>query len=128
VTTGYVLDSGALIALESTSAQRRLLSILEPLGQTGPVIVSAGSVAEVWRGSARQVALAKLLRRRSVHVVDITAIVAKAIGVMLGHCTKADDIVDAHVALLARSHGFPAITSDPTDLLALDPSLPVVTI
>lgn len=53
---------------------------------------------------------------------------ARAIGVYLSRQPHGNDIVDAHVALLARQHGFAVVTSDADDLLALDPGLAVVSI
>jgi hypothetical protein len=38
------------------------------------------------------------------------------------------DVVDAHVALLARRLHATVVTSDPDDLTALDPILTVVTV
>jgi hypothetical protein len=43
---------------------------------------------------------------------------------MLG-ATGASDPIDAHIVLLARERDWPVLTSDPEDLLALDPSLAV---
>jgi len=39
--------------------------------------------------------------------------------------TGTDDPVDAHVVLIARERAWPVITSDPRDLLAIDPRLVV---
>ncbi len=43
---------------------------------------------------------------------------------MLG-ATKTTDPIDAHIALLAGERGWPVLTSDPADLLAIDPTLHV---
>jgi len=128
VSRGFVLDAGALIALESPAKQRRLAALFDRLGDRGRLLLSAGALAEVWRGSGRQAPLALLLRRPATEVVDITVPVAKVIGVFLGRHVDGDDIVDAHAVLLARQHGLPVITSDPRDLLSLDPRLPHVTV
>lgn len=127
MTPGFVFDSGALIALERPSAQRRLHALFHKLGEEGRTVISAGSLAEVWRGSARQAPLGALLRRSSTHVVELTLPVAKAIGRFMGD-NSGDDIVDAHVVMLARSQGLAVVTSDPGDLLALDPKLPCITV
>jgi hypothetical protein len=41
---------------------------------------------------------------------------------MLGAARRSDPI-DAHIVLLARERDWPVLTSDPDDLLAIDPSL-----
>jgi predicted nucleic acid-binding protein len=120
-----VLDSGALIALETPIKQRRLLALFDAHGAQSRLVVSAGCIAEVWRGSARQAPLALLLRRPATDVVEITGPTAKRIGVFLGHRADGDDIVDVHVVMLARQYGFVVVTSDPEDLLAIDPRLPM---
>jgi predicted nucleic acid-binding protein len=128
VDLGFVLDSGALIALETPAKQRRVYALLDAVGENQRLVISAGSIAEVWRGSPRQAPLALLLRRQSTTTVEITVPVAKAIGVFLGRRTDGDDLVDAHVVMLAREYGFAVITSDPTDLRAIDPGLPITVI
>lgn len=86
-----------------------------------PLVTSAGVVAQVWRGGGhRQVPLVFLLRRTTVVALDYA--VARILGRLLG-ATGAYDAVDAHVVFLARERGWPVITSDGDDLLALDPSL-----
>lgn len=120
---GYVLDSGALIALEKPAPQRRLNSLLGEVDPGGQIVISAGSLAEVWRGSARQAPLALLIRRSDTIVVEITIPVAKAIGVFLATRIRGNDLVDAHVAMLARQFGFAVITSNSSNLKALDPTL-----
>jgi hypothetical protein len=37
----------------------------------------------------------------------------------------ATDPIDAHIVLLARERGWPVLSSDPADLLAIDPTLVV---
>jgi hypothetical protein len=59
---------------------------------------------------------------RLTEVVDLSHSVAKVLGNMLG-LTRTSDPIDAHVALLARQRGWPVLTSDPDDLLAIDPTL-----
>jgi hypothetical protein len=57
-------------------------------------------------------------------VVDLTYPIARLIGRILGTRGRSDP-VDGHVALLARERGWPILSSDPDDLLAIDPSLAV---
>jgi len=128
VSPGFALDTGALIALEHPAKQRRLASLFEALGEDGRIIISAGCVAQAWRGSPRQAPLAMLLRRRNTSVEEITTAVAKAIGVFLGRHPESDDIVDAHLAMLAAHHRVAVITSAPRDLATLDPKLRIIAI
>jgi hypothetical protein len=120
--SGVVLDAGVFIALERRNGTmvrlaRRLVE------ERTPLVTSAGVVAQVWRGGARrQVPVAYLLRH--TQVADLTHAVARVLGRMLG-ASGASDPVDAHLAFLARERGWPVLTSDADDLLALDPSLPV---
>jgi hypothetical protein len=119
-----VLDSGALIALERRD--RRLLAVLDELISNGQLAhVSAGVVAQVWRGSARQHDVAKLLRSGAVRIHPITDATGYQLGLLLG-ATGATDVVDAHVAALGKATGGIVITSDAGDIRALDPSLRIV--
>lgn len=88
-----------------------------------PLVTSAGVVAQVWRGGAStQVPITYLLKRTMV--VDLTHARARTIGLVLGASGHSDPI-DAHVVLLARERSWPVLTSDPNDLLAIDPTLAV---
>ncbi|MCT9932320.1 PIN domain-containing protein [Planotetraspora sp. A-T 1434] len=128
MTRGFVLDTGALIALEKPAKNRIMIGLLADPRPEHRLVISAGSVAEAWRGDARQAALAMLLRRSDVQVAEITVPVAKAIGAYLGQRADGDDLVDAHVVMLARHHRLPVITADPDDLRAFDPKLFLVEI
>lgn len=112
-----ILDAGALIAYERMD--RRVIGLIEvglrrDLGR----IVSSGVVAQVWRGSARQARLARLLKAELVTEVALDAEAARAVGV---RCAESDtsDVVDGHVAVLADEHGARIVTSDPEDLIVL---------
>ncbi len=88
-----------------------------------PLATSAGVVAQVWRaGGQRHVPIAFILRRTVV--VDLTYAVARLLGRMLGDAQRSDPI-DAHIVFLARDRGWPVVTSDPEDLLAIDPTIAV---
>jgi hypothetical protein len=119
---GVVLDAGAFIALERRN--RLMVSLVRRFSvERTPLLTSAGVVAQVWRGGGRrQVPIAYLLRR--TRVVDLTHAVARVLGCMLGVTGRADP-VDAHVVFLAREHGWPVLSSDADDLLAIDPTLSV---
>ena len=117
---GVVLDAGAFIALERRDDRMTRLARRFADAKT-PLITSAGVVAQVWRGGGRhQVPVAFLLARTDI--ADLTARVARTLGLMLGTAGRADP-VDAHVVLLARERGWPVVTSDPDDLHAIDPTL-----
>ena len=119
---GVVLDAGAFIALERRSPTMVRLAQLFAREKTS-LVTSAGVVAQVWRGgAAQQVPLVYLLRRTAV--IDISFGVARVLGQMLG-ATHTTDPVDAHVVFLARERGWAILTSDPSDLRALDPNVRV---
>jgi hypothetical protein len=119
---GVVLDAGAFIALERRDRVMVHLAQRFADGAT-PLVTSAGVVAQIWRGGGqRQVPVVFLLRHATV--VDLTDAVARMLGRMLGASRRSDPI-DAHIVLLARERGWPVITSDPDDLLAIDPTLAV---
>ncbi|MBS2019622.1 MAG: PIN domain-containing protein [Deltaproteobacteria bacterium] len=122
VEPGVVLDAGAFIALERRTP--RMVAFTKIVSDRRvPLFTSAGVVAQVWRGgSGAQAAVAFLLRR--TRVFDLTLAHARIVGRMLGASRTADPI-DAHVVLLARQHEATVLTSDPDDLVRLDPSLPV---
>ncbi|MGH3787417.1 MAG: PIN domain-containing protein [Pseudonocardiaceae bacterium] len=87
----------------------------------------AGVVAQTWRGAARQRATVRLLRARAVHIDPLSEDVAYRLGLLLAK-SGTSDVVDAHVALLARRLRATVLTSDPDDLTALDPTLTLVTV
>lgn len=119
---GVVLDAGAFIALERRN--KVMVSLARRFVEANtPLVTSAGVVAQVWRGGAgNQVPVAYLLKHTAV--VDLTHARARTIGLVLG-ATGQSDPVDAHVVLLARERGWPVLSSDPKDLLAIDPTLAV---
>ncbi|CAN5791479.1 hypothetical protein BH23ACT2_BH23ACT2_06640 [soil metagenome] len=112
-----VLDAGGLIALER--GDRRVLALL---AETSRVVVPAGVVAQTWRGSARQARAARILNAPETEVEALDDNTARAVGVFCG-ATDTGDVVDASVALAGRRHGAVVLTSDPADLVRLDPTL-----
>ena len=76
---------------------------------------SGGVVAQVWRNGARQADLARVLTGVKTLAIDTTS--ARQIGTLLA-TSRSDDLVDAHVALLAVD-GDRVLTSDPTDIRRL---------
>jgi len=122
VAAGVVLDAGAFIALEKRDRTMVALARMFTQKKT-PLVTSAGVVAQVWRsGGERQVPIAHLLRRTTV--VDLGRAVARVLGRMLGE-SGTPDVIDAHVVFLASERDWPVLTSDPDDLLAINPNLAV---
>lgn len=109
-----ILDAGALIAYErgSRTVQAFLVGAAE---SEIAVKTSTGVVAQVWRQSARQVALAKLLR--GVEEIELTPHRAREVGRLLG-LARSVDVIDASLVELA-AHGDEILTSDPDDLLRI---------
>ena len=112
--TALVLDAGALVALERGDRDVHK-DIQDALRVGNPVRTNPNVVAQAWRNGARQARLAKALRR--VTIVPITPEDGYRAGELLG-ATRTKDVVDATVALLAKS-GDRVYTSDPTDLETL---------
>ena len=123
---GITMDAGALIAVDRND--RRLLVLLARARETGSrVTVPAGALAQAVRHPERQARLARLLRQPTTDVVSLDRVDATNVGRLLA-ASGTSDVVDAHVVICARRAGQRAITSDPDDLRALDPTLQVVTI
>ena len=123
---GLTLDTGALLALERGDS--RVRALLRRVLETGlPLSVPAGVVAQAWRGGPRQARVARLLADPNVHVAPLDDMTARAVGLLCGR-SRHRDIVDVHVALLAQEQGHTVVTSDPEDLSAVHPSLPLITV
>ena len=123
---GLTLDTGPLLALERGDS--RVRALLRRALETGlPLSIPAGVVAQAWRGGPRQARIARLLADPSVHVAPLDDMTARAIGLLCGRSGHRD-IVDVHVALLAQEQGHTVVTSDPEDLSAVHPSLPLITV
>ena len=111
---GLIIDSGALIAFEKGDRQVAAL-IATTRRRKDRVVTSSGCVAQTWRDGARQVLLVRLLAGVTEEPLERRG--SRAVGAL---CAAAGttDIVDAHVALLARDHDI-VVTSDPGDLTLL---------
>jgi predicted nucleic acid-binding protein len=119
--TGTTLDTGALISLEAGS--RRMAVLIEEAQASGATVaIPAGVVAQAWRGGARQVRVARLLRASITSVIPLDQRLALRVGARCA-ATGVADVVDVSVALCARDRGHPVVTSDPDDIRAVDPSL-----
>jgi predicted nucleic acid-binding protein len=122
--SGVTLDSGGLIALER--GDRRVLALLaRTLERRMRVTVPATVLAQVVRQPTTQARVMRLVRHPGTDLVALDGKDATATGVLLG-LSGTSDIVDAHVVVCARRSGQVVVTSDGTDIRALDPDLRVV--
>jgi hypothetical protein len=123
--TGLTLDAGALLALDhprqAVAMQARLD---ETLRRGGTICIPVGTIARAWR-SSRQVRLARLLGSRDIDIAIMTPNVARSVGLL---CARSghNDVIDVHVALCARQRSHAVVTSDPDDMLRIDPGLAVI--
>ena len=120
----YVLDSGALIAMEKASPMMTRL-LIEVRSGAARVIVPDAVLAQVWRGGAgKQARIAALLglKPEQCATVALDTDAAKRIGVRIGECRHAD-VVDVQVALVADVQKAAVITADRDDILAVSPAL-----
>lgn len=120
----YVLDSGALIAMEKASPMMIRL-LIEVRSGAARVIVPDAVLAQVWRGGAgKQARIAALLglKPEQCATVALDTDAAKRIGVRIGECRHAD-VVDVQVALVADVQKAAVITADRNDILAVSPAL-----
>lgn len=109
-----VLDTGALIAFER--GEREVAALVEATRRRRErIVTSSGCVAQTWRDGSRQALLVRLLRGVREHGLEEA--VSRQVGEL---CRKAaaSDVVDAHLALLARD-GDVVLTSDVSDLRPL---------
>jgi hypothetical protein len=119
-----VLDTGALIAFERND--EKVCRLMELALEHGAVVhVPAPVVAQAWRDGRRQVRLGRLIGSGWLKIQALDTAEAKGTGALCGR-RRADDIVDACVALLARRHDAAVVTSDPDDIRRLDPDLDIV--
>jgi hypothetical protein len=123
---GLTLDTGALIAVER--GDERIRQMLRFAQRASLVIdVPAGAVAQAWRRGPRQARVAQLLAQPEVQIPALDGTSARAVGrlcALSGHA----DVVDVHVVLNATEKGHHVVTSDPDDIRAVNPSLPVIAI
>jgi predicted nucleic acid-binding protein len=107
-----VLDTGSLIAFER--GDPNVAALLEAARRSGSrVVTSSGCVGQAWRtGGPRQAHLARLLAGADERPLD--AAVSRKVGELCGRA-KTSDVIDSHVASLARN-GDVLLTSDPGDL------------
>ena len=124
--SGVTLDAGALIALDRD--ERRVLVLLARAKELGVrVTVPATALAQAIRRPAMQVRLARLIRQPTTDLRPLDGVDAISVGILLG-ATRTKDIADAHVVVCAKRANQAIVTSDPDDLVRLDPSANLVRI
>ena len=124
--SGVTLDAGALIALDRNA--RKVLVLLARGKELGTrVTLPATALAQAIRRPATQARLARLIRQPTTDLRPLDAVDATNVGILLG-ASRTRDIADAHVVICAKRAKQPIVTSDPDDLLRLDPSASLVRI
>ena len=126
VPQGLTLDTGALIGIQRDN--RRVVTMLRRAIQHGqPVHIVPEVLAQAWRGGPRNSRLARFVKQREVTVVSYDRWTAQAVGELAARSSHAD-VIDVHVALHARWQDHIVLTSDPDDLRAIDPRLPLIVV
>jgi hypothetical protein len=120
----YVLDAGALVALERRN--RKVGALVEIAAQHRiELILPSAVLAQVWRDGARQAILSKALSIPGLTEAPLHHDDAKRAGELL-RASGTTDVVDAHVAVLAARLRAPVITSDPHDITKLNADLELI--
>ena len=121
--TGLTFDAGALIAIDR--GDRRMIALLqEALRERLALRVPAGVIGQAWGDGRRQATLARFFKTREVEVHGLDEQTARAAGELCG-AAGTHDAIDATVILTARPTADVVLTSDPDDLLQLDPKIRV---
>src|SRR3954469_3068819 len=124
--SGVTLDAEALIALDRDD--RRVLVLLARAKELGArVTVPATALAQAIRRPTSQARLARLIRQPTTDVRSLDVVDATSVGILLA-TSRTRDIADAHVVICARRAKQAVVTSDPDDLVRLDPSATLVRI
>jgi len=108
-----ILDAGVFHLAERNP--RRLVALLQEL-PAADFATNEAVMVQVWRNPSKQVAVTRLLSGLDVEVVPLTD--GRPVGILLRQ-TDSTDVVDASLAVLARSRSQPVLTSDQDDLRKL---------
>ncbi len=108
-----ILDAGVFHLAERNP--RRLAALQTELSDED-FAANEAVMAQVWTNPARQVPITRLLANLGVDVLPLTD--GRSIGVLLAQ-TETTDVVDASIAVLARSWNQPVLTTGPDDLSVL---------
>lgn len=110
-----IVDAGPFI-VDGANVNSRLWAIIKRATERGDDLHTTHPVlAQVWREPARQADLARAVRHFDIHALDESV----SIGRRLAE-TKASDVVDAHLAVVAESLGTFILTGDPNDMSRLN--------
>jgi hypothetical protein len=121
---GVTLDAGGLIALDRND--RRVIVLLARAVETkSRVTIPSSALAQAIRRPERQARLSRLIRQPNSDVVPLDRVDAVNVGRLLA-ASGTSDVVDAHVVVCARRSAQRVVTSDPTDLSLLDPTLELI--
>jgi predicted nucleic acid-binding protein len=125
--TSLVLDAGALIAVDRRSKHLQELVRRARVRGAG-IVVPTVVVAQVVRSGGRHANLRRFLADPHLQFVVLDYPSALHAGTLLGESGTAD-VVDATVVACAQElNRCPVVTSDPSDLRKLDPSLPLIVV
>ncbi|HEY3240570.1 MAG TPA: PIN domain nuclease [Acidimicrobiia bacterium] len=123
---GFTFDTGGLLALERRD--RRVLALLARAAERqAQITVPAAALAQAVRRPVSQVPLMRLLRQPTTTTVALDRLDALRVGQLLA-ASGTSDIADAHVVVCAQRAAQPVVTSDPANLLRLDPGLELVSV
>jgi len=123
---GITLDAGGLIALDRDD--RRVIVLLTRAIETNSsVTVPSSALAQAIRRLDRRARLSRLIRQPTSDVVPLDRVDAVHVGRLLA-ASATSDVVDAHVVVCARRSAQRVVTSDPTDLSLLDPTLELIVV
>jgi hypothetical protein len=109
--SAYVLDTGALIALERND-RAMWARLLVAASSKARVVVPSTALAQAWRGGRSQARLARALSHCEIAPFDP---LAREVGELCGR-SGSTDLCDAHVALVASRLGDWLCTSDIDDM------------
>ncbi|MDA8034034.1 MAG: PIN domain nuclease [Actinomycetota bacterium] len=123
---GITLDAGALVALDRDD-RRVVVLPARAREAAAQVTVPASALAQAIRQPDGQVRLARLVRQPTTDVVGLDRVDATHVGRLLA-ASGTVDVVDAHVVICARRAQQQVVSSDPSDLRALDPGIGVIAI
>jgi malonyl CoA-acyl carrier protein transacylase len=98
--------------------------VREALKQGARLVIPAGVLGQVWRGSGRQAPLGALVKGPTTSIPSLDQFLAEAAGVLCGRAGTSD-VIDASVVLVARRERAVVVTGDVNDLRRLDPALPL---
>lgn len=123
---GVTLDAGGLAALDRND-RRMIVLLVRAAATNSRITIPATALAQAVRRPECQARLSRLIRQPTTDVVPLDRVDGVHVGRLLAASGTAD-VVDAHVVVCARRAGQSVVTSDPDDLLRLDPMLQLIVV